>query len=77
MMPADPLSALLADIAELEAGTFSWADAAVWTPGGATVELANDPYDVLPLMDDGCVIVTDPERPWVVTAYDPPWWARD
>ncbi|MFT8179309.1 hypothetical protein ACLXNF_17165 [Mycobacteroides chelonae] len=67
---------LLADIAELEADTFSWADAAVWTPGGGA-ELADDPYDVLPLPDDGCVVICDPLRPWVVTAYAPPWWARD
>ncbi|WP_078334899.1 hypothetical protein [Mycobacteroides franklinii] len=67
---------LLADIAELEADTFSWADAARWSPGGR-VELPDDPYDVLPLVDDGCVVICDPARPWVVTAYDPPWWARD
>ncbi|WP_100462557.1 hypothetical protein [Mycobacteroides abscessus] len=74
-MSAD-LDALLDTIDQLESDTFSWADAAVWTPG-VTVELADDPYDVLPMPDDGCVVVTDPERPWVVTDYTAPWWARD
>lgn len=69
------LSDLLADIAELESDDFPWADAARWSPG-VTVELEGDPYDVLPLMDDGCVMVCDPARPWVVTDYTPPWWAR-
>lgn len=74
-MSAD-LDNLLADIDALEADTFPWADAARWSPS-VTVELADDPYDVLPMPDDGCVVVTDPERPWVVTDYTAPWWARD
>lgn len=71
------LDDLLADIDALEADSFPWADAAVWTPGGATVELEGDPYDVLPLPDDGCVVICDPLRPWVITDYTAPWWARD
>lgn len=78
----DPLDALLATIATLESDDtdepdqFPWVDAARWSPGTATVELPNDPYDVLPELDDGCVMVCDPARPWVVTLYQPPWWAE-
>ncbi|EIC62263.1 hypothetical protein [Mycobacteroides abscessus] len=77
----DPLDALLATIDALESDDdevddFPWTDAARWCP--TEVEW-DDPFeDSLPaFMDDGAVIVTDPMRPWVVTAYTPPWWARD
>lgn len=60
-----------------EPDTFPWTDAARWTPGVERAELRDDPYDVLPLPDDGCVVVTDPERPWVVREYQPPWWAGE
>ncbi|MFV8275806.1 hypothetical protein [Mycobacteroides abscessus] len=78
-MTGDPLDSLLATIDQLdddEPDDFPWTDAARWSPA-ALVELANDPYDVLPELDDGAVIVTDPERPWVVTVYEPPWWAAE
>lgn len=78
-MTAD-LDGLLATITELEledeVDTFSWADSARWCP----TEVAWDaPYDdQLPAFeDDGCVIVVDAARPWVVLDYSPPWWARE
>lgn len=83
----DALDNLLATIDALEADTdddddtdeidpFPWTDAARWCP----TEVAWDaPYDdTLPeFEDDGCVMVCDPERPWVVLVYEPPWWARE
>lgn len=80
-MTADPLDSLLATIDSLEldddeVDTFPWHDAARWSPGVSTVELADDPYDVLPELDDGCVMVCDSARPWVVVSYTPPWWAE-
>lgn len=81
-MTADPLDGLLATIDQLDDDTddevddFPWHDAARWSPGVSTVELADDPYDVLPELDDGAVMVCDPLRPWVVVSYTPPWWAE-
>lgn len=76
----DPLTELLDTITELESDDerddFPWCDAARWCP----TEVAWDaPYDdTLPaFLDDGCVIITDPMRPWVVVEYQPPWWALD
>lgn len=75
----DSLDSLLATIDQLEADdedTFSWADAARWCP--AALDWADPFEDSLPeFMDDGAVIIVDPARPWVVTAYTPPWWARE
>lgn len=75
------LDDLLATIDSLESDdevdTFPWVDAARWSPGTATVELDADPYDTLPELDDGCVMVCDPLRPWVVVEYSPPWWAAE
>lgn len=77
----DPLDALLSTIDALEADDdevdlFPWCDAARWSPG---VLEWDDPFeDSLPaFMDDGAVIVVDAARPWVATAYTPPWWARE
>ncbi len=74
----DDLDSLLATIDSLEDDDtddpFPWTDAAWWSP--AVVELPNDPYDTLPMVGDGCVIVCDPLRPWVIVEYQPPWWAR-
>lgn len=72
------LDALLSTIAELEddteEDTFSWVDAARWSP--AVVE-RDDPYgDTLEYLDDGCVMLCDPARPWVIVEYAPPWWAE-
>lgn len=78
-MTADPLDDLLATIDQLEDDTddtYPWTDAARWTPGASTAALAGDPYDVLPAPADGCVVVCDPARPWVVVEYVPPWWAQ-
>lgn len=80
-MTADPLDALLSTITELESDDddtddFPWTDSARWCP--AELEW-DDPWDdTLPAFeDDGCVIVVDAARPWVATAYTPPWWARE
>lgn len=69
------IDALEADTDEPEVDTFSWADAARWCP---TEVHWDDPFgDDLPeFLDDGCVMVVDAARPWVVTAYTPPWWAE-
>ncbi|BBX30728.1 hypothetical protein MMAG44476_20034 [Mycolicibacterium mageritense DSM 44476 = CIP 104973] len=76
----DPLDALLDTIDALElddddTDDFPWTDAARWCP--TELDWA-DPYDdPLPAFeDDGAVIVTDPDRPWVVR-YEPPWWAAE
>jgi len=55
---------------------YPWVDAARWSPEAVEWE-ADDPYgDTLPqFTDDGAVIITDPDRPWIVTEYQPPWWA--
>lgn len=78
-MTADPLTALLDTITELEldddVDTFPWTDAARWSPGVALEALEAD--EPLQFADDGCVMVCDPLRPWVVLEYQPPWWARD
>lgn len=68
------LDSLLDRITELEADTFSWADAARWSPGGT----GDDRFygDAVEFLDAGAVAVCDPARPWVVTSYAPPWWAR-
>lgn len=73
------IDALEADDAELESedeDTFPWTDAARWSPA---VVAADDPYgDPLPAFDDdGCVMVTDAARPWVVRVYEPPWWSAE
>lgn len=73
------LDDLLADIAALELedepDDFPWFDAARWSPAEAAWD---DPYeDSLQFEDDGCVMVCDPARPWVVVSYQPPWWARE
>lgn len=72
------LDSLLADIDALEAedepDDFPWVDAARWSP---TVTAVDDRYGDLPAFaDDGCVMVCDPLRPWVVVEYSPPWWAE-
>lgn len=73
------LDSLLDAIDQLDDDTddpYPWTDAARWSPAVAS---APDPYgDPLPAFDDdGCVIVCDPLRPWVVLVYEPPWWARE
>jgi len=76
----DPLTELLATIDALESDEpevddFPWTDAARWSPAAITWA---DPYDnpLLAFEDDGCVIICDPARPWVVLVYEPPWWAE-
>ncbi len=66
---------LLATIDALESDDddelkFPWSDAARWNPA----EVARDDY--LEYLDDGCVLVCESARPWVVTLYEPPWWAQ-
>ena len=75
----DPLTELLDTIDALETedepDTFPWCDAARWSP--AALEWAAPYDDALPeFADDGCVIICDPMRPWVVLVYEPPWWAE-
>ncbi|MBN7481037.1 hypothetical protein [Mycobacteroides abscessus] len=81
-MAADPLDALLSTIDALEADDtedepdlYPWVDSARWSPAALDWD---DPYDnPLPeFTDDGAVIICDPERPWVVLEYQPPWWAE-
>lgn len=65
----------LEDDTEPEVDPFPWCDAARWSP---TVACTPDPYGNLPaFMDDGAVIVVDAARPWIVTVYEPPWWAAE
>lgn len=76
------LDALLSTIDSLEldddtdeVDDFPWHDAARWCP--AELEWAAPYDDAMPeFTDDGAVIVCDPARPWVVTLYQPPWWAE-
>lgn len=77
----DPLTELLATIDQLDDDTddepdlYPWTDAARWCP--TEVDWAAPYDDQLPeFMDDGAVVICDPERPWVVTLYQPPWWAE-
>ncbi|MDO3357798.1 hypothetical protein [Mycobacteroides abscessus] len=76
----DPLDALLDTIDALElddddTDDFPWTDAARWCP--TELDWADPFGDTLPeFTDDGCVMVCELERPWVVVDYTPPWWAR-
>lgn len=78
-MSPDPLDSLLATIDGLEddeeVDDFPWCDSARWSP---TAVAWDDPYiHSLPAFDDdGCVMICDPLRPWVITEYTPPWWAE-
>lgn len=78
---ADALDDLLATIAELdkdEVDDYPWVDAARWSPGELGDHTFPPPHDGhVAFAEDGCVLVTDPLRPWVVTEYQPPWWARE
>lgn len=80
-MTAD-LDTLLDTITELESDDdddtddFPWTDSARWCP--AALDWAAPYDDAMPAFeDDGCVIVVDAARPWVVVEYQPPWWALD
>lgn len=74
------LDALLDTIDQLDAeddevDPFPWTDAARWCPAAITWAAPYD--DGLPeFTDDGAVVICDPLRPWVVTAYTPPWRAE-
>jgi len=58
-----------------EPDTFPWVDSARWCP--AALNWADPFEDSLPqFTDDGAVVICDPMRPWVVTVYQPPWWAE-
>lgn len=77
MTTTDAVDDLLADIDQLaEVDDFPWSDAARWSPSVGSVSVDGLVYDDMH-GDDGCVLMCDPERPWVVVLYDPPWWARD